>query len=427
MSSRKIAVIGGGASGMMAAITAAGYGASVTLYERNERLGKKILATGNGKCNLGNRKLSAEDYYGGSREFIENCLKRFGTEDTVDFFQGLGLLIKERNGYLYPLSEQASSVLDVLRMEVAARGIRVIVQAKVNCLEKNQDGRLTVGYDDSENGGKQREEYDRVIIACGSKAAPRTGSDGSGYKLAKQLGLEQVSVVPALVQLKCREEYCKAIAGVRANAVVHIMDGKEELAVEEGELQLTDYGISGIPVFQLSRIVNYRLRQVRELTAVIDFLPEYEDEEYEKLIRSRWESRRHRTVEDFFTGMLNRKLMQLFCRLAGCRNDRTAAETGEERIREVFRLCREFPLHITGSNSYDNAQVCAGGVALTELTQDLEVKKVPGVYLAGEVLDVDGRCGGYNLQWAWSSGYLAGRAAAGENYASPILQAMDEL
>lgn len=406
MKSRRIAVIGGGASGMMAAITAARAGSRVTIYERNERLGKKILATGNGKCNLGNWKLSEKEYYGGSLELIRGCLEQFGTEETVTFFRELGLLVKERNGYLYPLSEQASSVLDVLRQEVAALGIRVVTEAKVNRLEKNTSGSFIVGYE------KHQEEYDRVIIACGSKAAPKTGSDGSGYKLAKQLGLRLIPTVPALVQLKCREEYCKAIAGVRANAGIHIWDGKEELACEEGELQLTEYGISGIPVFQLSRVVNYRLREASELRAVIDFLPDMKDADYESLIKKRLEGLKNRTTEEFFTGMLNKKLMLLFLKLAGCKPGQSVEEAGEEKLREVFRLCRSFSLHITGSNSYDNAQVCAGGVDLAELTDRLEVRKCPGAYLVGEVLDVDGRCGGYNLQWAWTSGYLAGKAAA---------------
>ena len=410
MNRREIAVIGGGASGMMAAIAAAEAGSLVTIFERNDRLGRKILVTGNGKCNLGNLKCSEKDYYGGSREFIKNCLEQFGVSDTVSFFKRLGLLVKDRDGYLYPVSGQAASVLDVLRGAVEHLGIRVVTQAKVSGISRKSQG-LEVRWD------RQRRCFDAVVVACGSQAAPKTGSDGSGYQLAAQLGLKLTEVVPALVQLRCREEYCKAISGVRADAGVRILDGSEELACEKGELQLTDYGISGIPVFQLSRTVNMRLRERPEVKAVIDFFPDLSDREYEACCRERLKLADGRSIEEFFTGMLHKKLMTLFIKLAGLKTNEAAGKADRERIRQVFGLCRCFTLHVNGSNSYDSAQVCAGGVCLSELTLCLEARKAPGVFFAGEVLDVDARCGGYNLQWAWTSGYLAGRAAAGKGAA----------
>lgn len=410
MNRREIAVIGGGASGMMAAIAAAEAGSLVTIFERNDRLGKKILVTGNGKCNLGNLKCSEKDYYGGSREFIKNCLEQFGVSETVAFFRRLGLLIKDRDGYLYPVSGQAATVLDVLRCAVEGLGIRVVTQARVSGICRKKEG-VEVCWD------RQRKCFDAAVVSCGSQAAPKTGSDGSGYQLAAQLGLRQTPVVPALVQLKCREEYCKAISGVRADAGVRILDGSRELAYEKGELQLTDYGISGIPVFQLSRTVNLRLRERPEVKAVIDFFPDLSDGEYEASCEERMKFANGRSVEEFFTGMLHKKLMTLFIKLAGLKTNEDAGRADRERIKQVFGLCRHFTLHVTGSNSYDSAQVCAGGVCLSELTPCLEARRVPGVFWAGEVLDVDGRCGGYNLQWAWTSGYLAGRAAAGKGTA----------
>lgn len=398
-----IAVIGGGAAGMTAAIAAAREGGRVTLYERNERLGKKLLSTGNGKCNLGNTRLSAEDYYGGPSELIGGWLERFGTEETVSFFQGLGLLIKDRNGYLYPACEQASAVLDVLRTEVESLGVELLYGARVSAVERDQgSGRLLVW----------KREYDRVILACGGQAAPRTGSDGSGYRLAGGLGHTCVPGAPALVQLKCREDYCKAVAGVRADGELHIFDGKKEIARERGEIQLTEYGISGIPVFQLSRTVNYRLPKAGELTAVIDFLPDYPPEEYRMLIRRRALLGGTRTVEEFFTGMLHKKLMTLFIKLAGLKTNTPVKDAPEKALEAVYGLCRAYTLHVTGSNGYDSAQVSAGGVDLRQVTENLESRLVPGIYFAGELLDVDGRCGGYNLQWAWCSGHLAGQAAA---------------
>lgn len=405
---RTIGVIGGGAAGMMAAISAAGQGAKVTILEANDRLGKKILSTGNGKCNLGNEKLDPEEYYTGGPELLEKCFRRFSTDDTVNFFYKTGLLIKSKNGYLYPASEQASSVLDALRFEVAAAEIEVVTGCRVETIAR--DGRT--GGIQVQGGGKSF-VFDKIILAAGGRAAPKTGSDGSGYLLAERLGHSLVPTVPALVQLKCRESFFKSISGVRAEAELSLMDAGECRTKERGELQLTEYGISGIPVFQISRQVGYRLLREKEVEIVIDFLPDYTPEAYEQLYISRMLLQGERTVEEFFTGMLNKKLMQLFVRLAGLKPTEDIETAEREKIKQVFALCRRFVVHATGHNGYDNAQVCAGGIPLTEVTEELESMKAPGVYFAGEILDVDGRCGGYNLQWAWSSGYIAGTAAAG--------------
>lgn len=405
----KIGIIGGGAAGMMAAITAASEGGVVTLLEGGERVGKKILATGNGKCNLGNLNLGADDYYGADREWTGECLSRFGCEDTVRFFRGIGLMVKEKNGYLYPLSEQAASVLDVLRTELRTCGVEVLTDTKVSSVEKTGEGYFLVC------SGDRTFRFDKVILACGSKAAPKTGSDGSGYKLAKRLGHELIPTVPALVQLRCEEGYLKEVAGVRTDARITVVSECGEEITERGELQLTDYGISGIPVFQLSRKVNYLLRDMGkngEVVVSVDLLPELSKEEFAQICSVRNLLQTDRTVEEFFTGMLNKKLMLLFIKLAGLKRDAMVASVEDRKLQAVFDLCKDWRLHVNGSNSYDNAQVCAGGVDTTQVKTTMESKVVPGLYLAGELLDVDGRCGGYNLQWAWCSGYLAGRHAA---------------
>lgn len=403
---RTVGVIGGGAAGMMAAITAARNGARVTLLEGNDRIGKKLLMTGNGKCNLGNRRISAENYGGAEPSWITRRLMEFDTEKTIEFFRSLGLLTKEKNGYLYPASEQASVVLDVLRLEMKTLGIEIITEYKVHKLWKNEtDGRIGVSAK-----GWETLYFERVILACGSKAAPKTGSDGSGYELAKQLGHHVTALVPSLVQLRCREEYLKAVAGVRAEACISIPEDGGRW--DKGELQLTDYGISGIPVFQLSRYVNYRLLKSAEVTVSIDLLPNMTKEEVNQLFAGRETLREKRTVEEYFTGILNKKLMLLFIKLAGLKPGMSASEASQKELWKVYQLCKEWRLHVTGNKSYDNAQVCAGGVTIEEITEQLESRKIPGIFFAGELLDVDGQCGGYNLQWAWCSGYLAGKAAA---------------
>lgn len=431
-----IGIIGGGASGMTAAVAAAWAGADVTLLEGGDRVGRKILSTGNGKCNLGNLHLSEKEYRGAGQEWIKTCLSRFDTEETLRFFGKMGLLIKEKNGGLYPVCEQASAVLDVLRAELRTVGVQVFTQCRVEEIHREPDGRFRV------TSGERVFYFHRVILACGGKAAPKTGSDGSGYGLARKLGHTIVPVVPALVQLRCREKYLKEVAGVRAEAVIRILPQAEELLksggegfssegavagevpagrlapegfTERGELQLTDYGISGIPVFQLSREVNYLLQSRgagAEAEVAIDLLPDYDREAFAAMCAGRRVLLSDRTVEEFFTGLLNKKLMLLFIKMAGLKRDTPIEEADAAGIARVFALCKDWRLHVTGSNSFDNAQVCAGGVDTAQVGVNMESLKVPGLYFAGEILDVDGRCGGYNLQWAWCSGYLAGSSAA---------------
>lgn len=394
---------------MMAAILAARNGADVTILEGNDRVGKKILSTGNGRCNLGNLNFGPGMYSTRSPECLNVWLEQFSTNDIIEYFRDFGLLTKQKNGGLYPVSEQASSVLDALRFELARNpGIRVMTGCKVDRIRRDEGRNRILLW-----SGGDRFSFDRVILACGGRAAPNTGSDGSGYRLAEMLGHGMVPVVPALVQLKCREDWFKSVAGVRCDAEIMLEESASGNVAERGELQLVDYGISGIPVFQLSGRVNYILREKKEVELKIDFLPDFVKEDFPgKLMRARMPVESCGTVEEYFNGVLHRKLMTLLIKLAGLRPGEPAGDADTGKIRKVYELCRELKVHVTGSNSFEHAQVCAGGVPLDELTDKLESRKVPGVFFAGEILDVDGRCGGYNLQWAWCSGYLAGVFAA---------------
>lgn len=400
----KVCVIGGGASGMVAAIAAARAGADVTIMERNDRLGKKILATGNGKCNLGNRNLSIEHYYSEDLPFVSRILEQFDTDDTIRFFHSIGLLIRDKNGYLYPYSEQASSVLDVLRFEIVRLGIQVHTDC---CIEKivpwNQGGFQVWGSD-------QRFIFDRVILATGSKASPKTGSDGAGYRLAEALGLKLIPPIPALVQLRCRDTFWKGIAGVRTEAEIIVVRENRVLAKERGELQLTEYGISGIPTFQLSRVVNKLLLTTKEVTLLIDFMPEQSEDFFSLFFKDL--KKQTKTVEEYLAGLWNKKLLYLFLKKVGIDPAERVRNVSRQALEQVYLFSRRFPVVCIGSNSFDQAQVCAGGVMLDELTDELEVKRLPGLFVTGELMDVDGKCGGYNLHWAWSTGYIAGEAAA---------------
>ncbi len=416
---RKVAVIGGGASGMMAAITAARNGALVTIYEHTDRLGKKILATGNGKCNLGNLDMQSACFYSGNPMLVEKCLERFSTRETIDFFESLGMSVKEKNGYMYPLGEQAAIVLDVLRYAVDAWKINVVYNSQIKGIYEvvNSGGEKALCVENA----KEKAFFHSVILACGSKASPKTGSDGSGYELAKQIGHRIRTVLPSLVQLRCNDSFCKALAGVRCDAKIHIIDKDKLLFEERGELQLTDYGISGIPVFQLSGAVNRYLHDNKMnadskcgLTASIDFLPDMDEVALEELQKRNLSVKRSEncTVEEFFTGLLNKKIMNALIKQAGVQPGELLSKVSESTLQKIFKSSKQLKMHITESNGYEQAQVCTGGVDMKEVSENLESKKLKGVYFAGEILDVDGRCGGYNLQWAWSSGYIAGLAAA---------------
>lgn len=402
----KVCVIGGGASGMVAAITAARAGAQVTILEKNDRPGKKLLVTGNGKCNLGNRNLSVGQYYSEDISFVKRVLDRFGTEEAIAFFGSLGLVVREKNGYLYPYSEQASTVLDVLRFELEQLGVTIRTGCPVRSLHRAGTGAFLVCLDE------EQLTFERVILACGGRAASKTGSAGDGYLFAGQFQLKVVPVVPALVQLRCQGSFWKSIAGVRTDARIYVKQKGQVVASERGELQLTEYGISGIPVFQLSRIVNRLLEKMPEVELSIDFMPDQPDDFYDVFAKS--VKKRTRTAEEYFVGIWNKKLLQVLLKEAGVRPGDFVRNIPGQVLERVYTMSRQFPVVCTGSNSFEQAQVCAGGVSLGELTDTLEAKKVPGLYLTGELLDADGKCGGYNLHWAWSTGYIAGSAAAEE-------------
>jgi len=411
---RKVAVVGGGAAGMMAAVQAAYAGARVTVYERNDRVGKKILSTGNGKCNFSNEDMRAACYYGSGAGYVDGFYKQFGVAETKTFFRELGMRIKDRNGYLYPASEQAATVLDVLRYEMERLGIEICAGCRVTGIDGpgNPGCRLTL---ETETAAYKKRTYDAVILACGGRAAPKTGSDGTGLAMAKRLGHRIVPTVPALTALRCGETFWKQVAGVRCEARLMLYIDGNEVSSVQGELQLTDYGISGIPVFQFSRIAAYALQEGRTVTVKIDLMPDPgAADTQEAFWAQRWERQKRQSMEQFVTGTVNKKVGLLLLKLAGIRETETVCEIEGARRRKLEQLFYAFEVTVKGTNSFEQAQVCAGGVDFAEVTDRLESVRRPGLFFAGEILDIDGICGGYNLQWAWSSGAVAGRAAAGK-------------
>lgn len=404
---RTVAVIGGGASGMMAAVTAASEGARVILLEHKDRIGKKILSTGNGRCNFTNIHQEPICYHSEDPLFPWEVVEKFNAQAVISFFLQLGVYSKNRNGYIYPNSDQASAVLDAFRMELDR--LKVEIRTGVECREIRPGKK---GFTVLTDQGPVR--ADRVILCAGSKAAPTTGSDGSGYDLAKKLGHRILPVLPALTALKCEEKFFKSIAGVRANGSVSIWSGDECIAKDTGEIQLTDYGISGIPVFQVSRYASKLLYEKKETDAVLDFMPDFTKEQTNAFLRARAKTRPDKSAEMFLIGLFHKKLCDLWIRLSEIPRQRKAGELTEDEIARLTSLIKEFRVRVRETNPYDKAQVCCGGVDTREVDPEtLESVYVPGIYFAGEILDVDGMCGGYNLTFAWASGYVAGKAASG--------------
>ncbi len=412
MSQNKVIIVGAGAAGMTAAIFAAREGAQVVLLEHKDRVGKKILSTGNGRCNLSNRLQEPFCYRSGQPDFPWKALGAFTLPMTLEYFEDLGVLTRERDGYLYPYSGQASAVLDALRLGLARESVQVVTECEVFSITPRDDAKHRFEVKTSQGSFSG----ETLILACGSKAAPGTGSDGSGYKLAKRLGHHIIKPLPALVQLRCPEKFFKQLAGVRADASVILYSDGRKLAEDKGEVQLTDYGISGIPVFQVSRFAARALDEGRDVRAVLNFYPECPETETRRILKERSERLKERQVEDFFSGWIHKKLAALFLKQAGIRPDRTVGSLTEAQIQTLGDLLCRFEVSVNGTNSFEQAQICCGGVDVREVdAQTMESKKVKGLYFAGEILDVDGICGGYNLQWAWSSGAAAGKCAGRES------------
>lgn len=391
---------------MMAAIAAARAGAKVTLLEKNTQAGKKILVTGNGRCNFTNKDQSLSHYRSQNQDQVKTILQAFSMEETVSFFEELGLLVGDKKGYLYPKSGQAASVAEVLRLELRRLGVKEAYHTEVLAVEKKGTLFLvqTKGW---------TYEAEAVILACGSMAAPKTGSSGDGYRFAKSLGHTVLKPLPALTGLYVEEKDAAKLTGVRMDAKVTLLVESEVCIEEEGEVQFASYGLSGIPIFQISRYVSWALEERKRCKVCLDFMAEHTVDDVAAWIQRRRTYTEDRKGTDVLLGVLPEKLSLILLQRAGISLKKKRGEWTDLEVQRLAEQMKKMQFEIVRCRGYEQAQVCTGGVPLAELKGDtMESKKVKGLYLAGELLDVDGACGGYNLQWAWSSGYLAGRAAA---------------
>ena len=397
----KVLILGGGASGLMAALSAAqDPGNTVTILERQSRVGRKLLATGNGRCNLTNTDLSLTHYHGQSPAFARAALTRFDGRRTLEFFHALGLLtVAESSGRVYPLSDQANSVVDVLRFAAQQTGITVVCGFDAQSVRKKARGYQVTGADGQGYFG------DRLIVACGGCAGKALGGTMSGYELLSQLGHTRTPLHPSLTPIRTDTAAIRGLKGVRADCLLRLRIDGRTAGQDAGELQFTETGVSGPVAFTLSR----QAAQSQQAELLLDFLRGYSSQEVLALLAVRQHAFGQLPAEELLAGMLHPRLGKTLCHACGLFSQ-PIAELSAQTLHTVAERIKYFPLQVIGTSGFESAQVTAGGIQTAQFRADtLESRLAPGVFACGEVLDIDGDCGGYNLQWAWSSGFVAGK------------------
>lgn len=401
----KLAIIGGGASGLFAGVTAAdtGHFESIVIYEKLDRVGKKLLVTGNGRCNLMNTGLDPTRYHSEHPAAAMGILESFPPKEQIRAFEAMGLLCRaEEGGRVYPYSAQASSVLDVLRFRALELGTRIRENAEISGIQRTPGGfRL--------RSGDEILEADRVILACGGSAAPKLGSDGSGHRLLRSLGHSISPVTPALVQLKTETSWTRQLKGIKLEMEASLHAENQLQNRQRGDVLFTEYGLSGTAILDLSRAA----ARLKNCEIMLDAMPEYDTRQIIRLLQSRAEAFRGRALFDFFTGLLNKRYGQVLLKSLGYVLSDPAATLTPPGLARIADAIKGFRIPVTGTTGFPGAQVTAGGALLSEFDpHTLESKKVPGLFACGEVLDVDGDCGGYNLTWCWASARAAALGAA---------------
>jgi len=399
-----IGILGGGASGMAAALAAAENPENqVILMERQSRVGKKLSATGNGRCNLTNLHVSPAHYHGQQPEFAQYALSVFDAQAALGWFSGLGLLtVAEDSGKVYPYSDQANSVVDVLRFALEQENITVKLGFDAEKVRKTPTGFRV----------ESREEgidCDRLVIACGGLAGTKLGGTMSGYKFLRSLGHHCTKLRPTLVQIKTAWSGVTGLKGVRCNCHAAIYHEGRLHSQSTGELQFTEYGISGPVIFEISRDV---CQEKGEWVARLDFLPDMSGEALMAELLRRKSTRL--PASELLTGILHNRLGRVLSQAAGICAGQMVSQLPEEALEQVVQAVKHFEIRLTEPLGMDSAQATAGGILTEEFDEKtMESRRIPGLYACGEVLDIDGDCGGYNLQWAWSSGRVAGLHAGG--------------
>lgn len=394
----KVGIIGGGASGVLAAIYAKKRNDEVVIFERNKECCKKILVTGNGRCNYWNEDQDLSHYQSTTPELLSEF---FNIDyEVLNFFKHLGIVPKIKNGYYYPFSNQASTIKNALLNEL--KDIEVKNNYLVTRIEKLAKGFNVI----SDN---ETIYVDKLVLATGSYAAPKTGSDGMGYKFLEKLGHTIIKPLPSLVQLKGYEKYFRIWTGVRTDAKVSLFINQQLVREEIGELQLTNYGLSGICIFNLSNAAARALDNKLEVEVNINFMP-FIDIDYKKWFIKQT-TITNKKIKELLLSILNEKIVEVIFQVP----NKLFTNLTEAEQNRIINLCTNFKIKITGTNTFNEAQVCSGGISIKEIDlQTMESKLVKDLYVTGELLDITGDCGGYNLSIAWISGIKAGLGVAND-------------
>lgn len=403
----KILVVGGGAAGMMAAVTAARNGKKVRLIEKNEKLGKKLFITGKGRCNITNAA-DIEELFSAvvsNPKFLYSSFYSMTNDQVIDFFEELGVKTKvERGGRVFPESDHSSDVIRALEQEMKRFGVEIRLRAEAEEILA-EDGRVTGVRLSS---GKEL-HADAVIIATGGISYPSTGSTGDGYRFARECGHKVADLSPALVPMEVKEWYARELMGLSLrNVEIRITDGKKKLYEEFGEMLFTHYGVTGPVILSASSIVGKKLRE-HPLMLHIDLKPALTEEQLDKRMLREFEANHNRQFKNAVDSLFPSKLKPVIVELSGIQEDKKVNEVTKEERLHFVRLIKDFSMTLTGMRGYNEAIITKGGVSVKEIDPGtMESKLVNGLYFAGEVLDLDAVTGGYNLQIAWSTGYLAG-------------------
>ena len=400
-------IIGGGAAGLTAGVLLLRAGARVTLVERGARVGKKLLATGNGTCNVGNRHMDISHYHGATPSFAEPALATCSSDDAVAFLSSIGVdTITRDDGRIYPRSLQAASVLDCLRTAFSALGGDLRCDTEIVKLTADKHSVTAV----DQHG--TRFTADTVLVCTGGAASPSCGGFVGGYALLEQLGHTRTPLFPAVVPLKADTTYIKSVKGIRADVALTLRINGRAVASHSGELLFTEYGLSGPVVMQISRAIgDFERRSKGSADAVIDLLPDLSKSELADRLRARRTlDNGTRAMELFFTGLLHNRIGQTLVRMADISLSAPVSSLTDAQIVRLVDLIKGWTVAVTGTTGLDHAQVTAGGIATADFDPyTMRSRKSPRVFAAGEVLDIDGDCGGYNLHFAIASAHLAAR------------------
>ena len=411
-----IAIIGGGSAGLAAAVCCAKKlkgKKRIVVIEKENKIGKKLLATGNGKCNLTNQNMSSLFYNKSSRNYVDNVLKQYNTNKLITFWNSLGLICKADSlGRVYPYSGQASSVVDLIQLNLSKYSVDVLCETEIESIVPQNNGYLL-------KSGRKSILSDIVILSSGGKVQPNLGSGGASYKLARELNIKCTSVFPSLAPVQCSDKYLPVMKGVRAAASVSLLADEKNVHTENGELQINEKNISGICIFQLSRYVNeyFALGTVngvkcKNILITADVMPDYTVVDTEELLKRRRKQLPNAAADDLFTGIINKKIGVYLAKKLNVSTETELYNITDDEIEMFAKTVKRMEFVPSGMSGINSAQVTAGGIELKEIDKNMQSVKYNNLYIIGEALDVDGMCGGYNLHWAFSSGIIAGTNAA---------------